>query len=163
MDGDAILKKSPDEDISTAGIGLVVMEDTGVVYTNQAGGYACRQPRAEGYFVPLCELFHDKDHTAKTLQKELDDHFFGGGANANPNLSIEEIRAGKQWEGNTSKYKGHCYDGIDDATCDFLDKLFVAYGIEARTDRLAKEDAIEAWVPVIYKGKEAFFVWENSD
>jgi hypothetical protein len=138
---DAILKANV-EKIDTQGIGVIVMATTGIVYTNQTGGYACHQPAAEGYFVPLCELYHDAVHTAETLQDELDGYFFS----------------------ERGPYRGHCYgDGINDKDCDFLDKLFQTYGIDARVDRLCKANAEEAWIPVHYKGKEAFFVWVNSD
>lgn len=34
-------------------LGLIVKAPTGVRYSNQAAGYACAHPEAEGYFVPL--------------------------------------------------------------------------------------------------------------
>ena len=34
-------------------IGLIVKAATGVIYSNQAGGFACLQPEVEGFFVPL--------------------------------------------------------------------------------------------------------------
>ncbi len=36
-----------------SGIGLIVSHPTGIVYTNQTGGYACLSPEFEGAFVPL--------------------------------------------------------------------------------------------------------------
>ena len=33
--------------------GLIILEKTGVYYTNQAGGVACLHPIEEGYFVPF--------------------------------------------------------------------------------------------------------------
>ena len=33
--------------------GLIILEKTGVYYTNQAGGVACLHPVREGYFVPF--------------------------------------------------------------------------------------------------------------
>lgn len=35
------------------GLGLVIACPSGVVYTNQVGGYACQHPELEGVFVPL--------------------------------------------------------------------------------------------------------------
>ena len=34
-------------------IGLIVKAPTGVIYSNQTGGFACLHPEAEGFFVPL--------------------------------------------------------------------------------------------------------------
>lgn len=34
-------------------LGLVIIMSSGVVYTNQTGGYACLQPSVEGVYVPL--------------------------------------------------------------------------------------------------------------
>ena len=34
-------------------IGLIVKAATGVLYSNQAGGFACLHPEVEGFFVPL--------------------------------------------------------------------------------------------------------------
>jgi len=34
-------------------LGVIVKAPTGVIYSNQAGGYACLHPEVEGFFVPL--------------------------------------------------------------------------------------------------------------
>lgn len=35
------------------GVGLIITRPSGVLYENQAEGYACSHPRAEGVFLPL--------------------------------------------------------------------------------------------------------------
>lgn len=35
------------------GLGLIISFPSGVIYTNQVGGYACLHPEVEGVFVPL--------------------------------------------------------------------------------------------------------------
>lgn len=41
------------------GIGLIVSFPSGVIYTNQVGGFGCFHPEIEGVFVPL-EIEHKK-------------------------------------------------------------------------------------------------------
>jgi len=52
------------------GIGVIIAHPTGVLYTNQVGGYACDHPSMEGAFVPLMDPDIDQ-------QKALEDHFTG--------------------------------------------------------------------------------------
>jgi hypothetical protein len=42
------------------GLGLIVEHDSGVFYTNQAGGTCCAQPEIEGVLVPLGTETEDK-------------------------------------------------------------------------------------------------------
>ncbi|WP_338846302.1 DUF6210 family protein [Massilia sp. W12] len=34
-------------------VGIIILDDRGLLYFNQAGGTACLQPSAKGYFVPI--------------------------------------------------------------------------------------------------------------
>src|SRR5215204_4527094 len=52
------------------GIGLIVSHSTGVLYSNQTGGYACLSPEFEGVFVPL------KDPLVNQ-QEQLEKYFTG--------------------------------------------------------------------------------------
>lgn len=52
------------------GLGLIVLFPSGVIYTNQVGGYACLHPEAEGIFVPL-SVRHKK------ISFALQQHFKG--------------------------------------------------------------------------------------
>jgi hypothetical protein len=38
---------------NTNGIGVIVIHETGVLYSNQVGGYACLHPEIEGVYIPL--------------------------------------------------------------------------------------------------------------
>lgn len=80
--------------------------------------------------------------------------------------------------GESSKWKGHCYDGIDEETARFLD-------VELASDALGRigcvtvdhgrlRDSEEAWVwvkiaenhhPLLrgHGGRNGVLVWENSD
>ena len=51
-------------------VGIIVAHPSGVVYTNQTGGYSTCHPSMEGVFVPLPR--------AGALQAALDEHFFDG-------------------------------------------------------------------------------------
>jgi len=53
-----------------AGLGLIILWPSHVVYSNQTGGYACLQPHEEGVFVPL-----DADQGQQAAQLEA---FFTG-------------------------------------------------------------------------------------
>jgi hypothetical protein len=53
-----------------AGLGVIILWPSHVVYSNQTGGYACLQPREEGVFVPLYA-----DHGQQAAQFEA---FFTG-------------------------------------------------------------------------------------
>lgn len=52
------------------GLGLIVLGQSGVLYTNQTGGYACLHPAAEGWYVPLVDSRYDQDAALKA--------YFGG-------------------------------------------------------------------------------------
>lgn len=112
--------------------------------------YACHHPELEGVFVAL----HDED--VEQLAR-LDQHFFYG-----------------------PKWQGHCYNGIDQETADFLDALLAASPvtrcIAVDRDRLLLSH--EAWVHVLFEcgdgadetGRFAGFgrgrgilTWPNSD
>ena len=52
------------------GIGLIIAHLSGVLYTNQVGGYACLHPEIEGVFTPL------EDDFGK-LEYKLSNYFVG--------------------------------------------------------------------------------------
>lgn len=47
------------------GIGLIVLGESGVLYTNQTGGHARLHPAAEGWYVPLVDSRYDQDAALK--------------------------------------------------------------------------------------------------
>ena len=52
-------------------LGLILPWTSGVIFTNQAGGYACNHPEAEGVFVPL------DDGEGRPTRNGLARHFHG--------------------------------------------------------------------------------------
>ena len=101
-----------------SGCGVIFKLSTGVLYTNQAGGYACRQPVIEGAYIPL-----ETDHP-KSVENALMEYFTG------------------------PKWRGHCYDGIDEETAEFIDsKLAQANFFPGmKVDRRLLGDSYEAWI-----------------
>ena len=51
-------------------LGLIVLHPSGVLYTNQTGGYACLHPLVEGVYAPLSDERHAQ-------QQQLSDYFTG--------------------------------------------------------------------------------------
>jgi hypothetical protein len=129
------------------GVGVVIAHPSGVLYSNQAGGYLCSHPEMEGVFLPLAGQ-------GSEWQTKLDRHFF-----------------------YSEKYAGHCYRGIDEETARFLDDLLasspISRGITVDRTRLA--ESIEAWIHVTiasdagddaiagFGGATGVLTWENSD
>ena len=131
----------------TQSLGLIILCPTGVLISNQTGGYACLHPEVEGIYVPLLNDAHE----------------------------LEAFFTGPKWQ-------GHCYDGIDEETADFIDAFLMrptggelAF-IRVNRDRL--KDSHEAWVyvdvtePPATQGINLFtgfgiatgiLTWPNSD
>jgi len=138
-----------------AGLGLIISHPSGVWYEAQVGGYACLHPQMEGVYVPLWEEFPDPQETA------LYEYFTG------------------------PKWAGHCYDGIDDETADFIDRVLSSstYTNNLKVDRNRLKECIEAWVYVdiastvddegnlivngwdfsYFRTTEGVLTWQNSD
>lgn len=103
----------------SGGLGLIVLFPSGVVYTNQTGGYSCMTPTEEGIFVPL--VSETLDH-----EKILHDYFFLGKWGGWCNNGIDEKDA----------------DFIDELLArDFITKM-----VSVNRERL--HDSHEAWVYV---------------
>ena len=114
-------------------VGYIMYDTTGVVYTNQVGGYACRHPEAEGRWVPA---------PSEAMQRELDEHFYS----------------------DNGPYRGHCYEGITEATAGWLDDLMARHGLPLRVNRSMLEHCMEAWIYCVTKdGEGAVLTWLNSD
>lgn len=123
------------------GLGLIIACPSGVLYTNQVGGYACRHPELEGVFVPL----------PGSACERLNVHFTG------------------------PKWSGHCYDGIDDTTANFIDAILAELdlGTSLCVDREKFADSCEAWIWVTLSRNSLLWLgldegtgvltWENSD
>lgn len=74
------------------------------------------------------------------------------------------------------KWKGHCYEGIDAETADFIDGLLCKYGWDGPilVDRERMAESYEAWIRVKvglngshwhgdFQGGAGVLTWENSD
>ena len=48
------------------GLGLILSFDSGVLYSNQTGGYACYHPAVEGIYVPLIDEMVDQEQELYT-------------------------------------------------------------------------------------------------
>lgn len=128
------------------GVGIIVACPSGVMYSNQAGGYACRHPELEGAFLPLTADMADG-------RAVLDQHFFYG-----------------KWKGHC--YRG-IDEETAQFLDDFLASSQVSRGITVDRHRLA--ESMEAWVYVRlarHAAEEALsgfdqaagvLTWKNSD
>ncbi|GAB2190584.1 hypothetical protein MAH1_21920 [Sessilibacter sp. MAH1] len=52
------------------GVGLIFLQKSGVIYTNQVAGTACLHPQAEGIFAPI-EYDIPLAHPEDTLESKL--------------------------------------------------------------------------------------------
>jgi len=139
-----------------AGTAIIVPHPCGVFYKNQVGGYSCSHCELEGILVPLTTGGSGSQNLSNTcpLAIELFDYFFKG-----------------------SKWKGHCYRGLDEETADHLDALFQKYKSTSflRVDRTLLSKSKEAWIHVTLhfpdaglslfsvSSKTAILTWPNSD
>jgi len=130
--------------------GLIVLVKSGVIYSNQAGGLACRHPAEEGVFIPL---------------------------QAFPDVDVDKLECGLA-KVFSEKYGDWCCNGIDEEDADYLDKVFEECNLPLRVDRERLKDSMEAWLYVIitrdvacdvvkhlvgFKGRRAVLTWLNSD
>lgn len=134
-----------------AGTGLIIPYPSGILYSNQVGGYSCDHPAIEGFFVPVTT----------------------GEKTCPLSLALLDFFQGEKWT-------GHCNCGIDIETADHLDSLFKNYASTQfiRVDRNASalKSSEEAWVYVTLHypdekypllsgihAEKAILTWPNSD
>lgn len=129
---------------------MIIPFPSGVIYSNQAGGYSCQQPIEEGVFSSLNE------HDGTNPSNELLEYFFKG-----------------------PKWQGRCDSGIDGETVAFLEALFSRYSrlskLQMKVDYEQIADSMEAWIYVTYKEADTpwlfngfnvgkgILTWNNSD
>lgn len=126
-------------------LGCILQRSTGVIYSNQTGGYACRQPKAEGVFI------------------FLDENIFLDGEWRSPMGDISKHFTGEKYNGwsEAAMFEG---SGIDTETGDFIEERLRYFGLKnILVNREKLKDSEEAWVHVIYYGEPAILTWENSD
>ncbi|MBV1774272.1 hypothetical protein KSF73_00945 [Burkholderiaceae bacterium DAT-1] len=59
----------------SAGLGLIIAHPSGVIYSNQAGGTACRQPEQEGIYIPIRNDISVPDGKLLSPEHELNAYF----------------------------------------------------------------------------------------
>ena len=132
------------------GFGLIVLRRTGVIISNQTGGFACHHPEAEGFYIPLQSQIHPI----------LSGHFQGkhGQWKGECSAGIDEVTAGL----------------IDMVYADEFDVLGFT------VDRAKFKESHEAWIYVDvwntadstdrdfeicygFNKRKGILTWENSD
>jgi hypothetical protein len=109
---------------SDIGLSLIVKWPVGCAYFNQTGGHSCQQSWAEGILVPIPA----------------------------PNSSTD-VRLYEMF-GPSSRYEGHCADGIDEDDADRIDVLLATHHHAFRgeriicVDRERLSDSWEAWIHI---------------
>ncbi|MCA9882794.1 MAG: hypothetical protein H6670_00310 [Anaerolineaceae bacterium] len=103
----------------SCGLGLIIKYPSGVLYSNQAGGYACMQPAEEGIYVPL----------------------------SNDGFNLDQIFykyfTGPKWMGGCANgIDDETADFIDEQLKTYLPASII------RVDRDRMKDSYEAWVYV---------------
>jgi Family of unknown function (DUF6210) len=135
--------------MSGPGLGLIILQPSGVFYTHETGGYACRHSQEQGVFVPI---HRGPDDDQESL---LIDYFTG------------------------PKWGGWCDEGIDEETAKYVDHvLSLGPETDCLTvDRTRLADSMEAWIYVdVHEPAEdpvarfygfgeckGVFIWGNSD
>ena len=131
-------------------VGLIISHPTGVIYTNQTGGYACLSPQFEGVFVPL------KDPLVNQ-QNELELYF-----------------TGSKWKGHCYH---EIDDETADFVDAILSSSYVTKRLKVNREKLSESH--EAWIHVTilppgdseddlqefygFSNNSGVLTWENSD
>jgi len=117
----------------SVGLGLIVALPTGVVYSNQTGGFSCLRPGLEGAFIPLR---NDCLDTWELL---------------GPGRALWEYFQGPPYHGSGATA------GLDEADADVIDALLARgpSSTNLRVDRTRLRDSHEAWVWVVISGDDA--------
>lgn len=130
------------------GTGLIIKAETGIVWTNQAGGVSCLQPECEGLYVPFGNDV-DLDGRLISLEGILEELF------------RREVDWVRPFELALARYAAEHHRPF----------------AELELDRARLADSIEAWVHVIYRPRlfpplleglgeppfEAVLTWTNGD
>lgn len=124
------------------GMGLIIPTSSGIVYSNQVGGYAVLGPKIEGALFPFSSLEMQNVQESCDLTKKLRQYFVA------------------------PPWQGHCSHRIDEKTADDLDNLFEQYEItkslNIKVDRSRYADSVESWIHVTYTPESIFSLLENT-
>ena len=130
------------------GLGLIILRKTGVIISNQTGGFACHHPEVEGFYIPL----------AKEVHPLLEKHFAGDDG---------------KWKGNCSD--GIDKETAIFINSLFLDEF---ENLSFSVDSSKLKESHEAWIYVDilwskgdrdcdiaygFNGCRGILTWENSD
>lgn len=122
---------------------VLVEAKTGVTYTNQSGGTACRQLQIEGYYVPVFD-----QEAYNSLRSIFEVTLEGAGT------SHREV-----------KWQGPMLDQLREAVSRI--RMDSSIGGYAEVPLILNEPQLavidEAWVPVISPDGPGILIWENSD
>ncbi len=118
--------------------GIFEIAPEGSLYSNQAGGYACKNPTERG--LPLVSF--GPQH--KNLETMLTAYFCG------------------------PAWGGWCTGNLDEASARVIDAVIGAADESMaqtwRVDRYRLDASMEAWVYVVSKdGRKGVLIWSNSD
>ncbi|GEP42394.1 DUF6210 family protein [Brevifollis gellanilyticus] len=144
----------------TVGTGLIIGWKSGVIISNQTGGFSCLQPEMEGIYVPLRNDYRIEGLVFESPEIELSAYFRG------------------------PKHRGSgAVSGLDVIDADFIDGVLQRANLSraVMVDRGRLRDSNEAWVHVtliqdewndpslgVFAGfgpypRPAILTWSNSD
>lgn len=128
-------------------LSVILIKETGVIYTNQVGGHSCSHPEIEGALIPINgrSVYYENK-----LYQYFTGHKHGGwcesGIDNEDADFIDKIL-------HELRYENKSY--TDDNCCNL------------KVDRSKLEESMEAWVYVTFtNGDESLcgvLTWENSD
>ncbi len=115
-----------------AGTGVIIEHPTGIIYSNQAGGYSCLQPFLEGAFVPI--------RNDVSLEGEF----------ISPERDLREYFIGPKHGGCGAPH------GLDLEDADFIDRALTKARLDSwlKVDRQRLKESCEAWVFLTVLGDE---------
>ena len=132
------------------GFGLIIKEESGVIYTNQAGGTLCLQPKEEGFLVPI--------EDSCNIIAELD-IFFRDNSHLKNNLELID---------RLNQILSKCPDKINWVSPTFfleIDKDNFANSSEAwlHVNIISQEKHLDLILFKGFKSKKGILTWNNSD
>jgi len=104
------------------------------VWTNQAGGYACKHPEEHGILMMIVE-----DTDKRPMQEVMDEYFVEG------------------------EWSGWCCNGIKKEDIEPLNKILKDVCAHMAVDESKMSKSMEAWLYITIAGMPAVLVWGNSD
>lgn len=156
---------------------IIIAAKTGVKYFNQTGGYAVHDLEVEGYIIPLPEKYYSR---VKDGEQSNSDNPYWNSYNLQAHFDhlfapIETDPPSKF----STKYNGHCYNGIDEEDAQYIEKAFGEshsgiLGIQVCRDKLKDCEEARIFVTIKYRQfspqgdegimeVEGILTWENSD